>query len=89
MLLHYASSQYESSVRQNALEALLTLDVKSDRFIERLFLATQHHKWQFTSFARENVRKLLKKPEFRSRVEELAKTADEKTAALYEKFLKE
>lgn len=89
MLLHYASSQYESSVRQNALEALLTLDVKSDRFIEQLFLATQHHKWQFTSFARENVRKLLKKPEFRSRVEELAKTADEKMAALYEKFLKE
>lgn len=89
MLLHYASSQYESSVRQNALEALLTLDVKSDRFIEQLFLATQHHKWQFTSFARENVRKLLKKPEFRSRVEELAKTADEKTAALYNKFLKE
>lgn len=89
MLLHYASSQYESSVRQNALEALLTLDVKNDRFIEQLFLATQHHKWQFTSFARENVRKLLKKPEFRSRVEELAKTADEKTAALYNKFLKE
>ena len=57
--------------------------------IEALFLATQHHKWQFTSFARNTIRKNLKNPEFRSRVEELAKTANEEMKPLYEKFLNE
>jgi aminopeptidase N len=88
-LFNYTSSNNESSIRENALQVLLELYPENQQVIQALFQATTHHKWQFTSFARENVRKLLKKPEFRSRVEELAKTADEKMVALYEKFLKE
>lgn len=88
-LLHYTSVEYESSIRQNALEALLSIDFMSQKVIRQLFLATTHHKWQFTKFSRDKIRELLKKPEFRSRVEELSKTADEDMKALYEKFLKE
>jgi aminopeptidase N len=88
-LLEYSSNTYESSIRQNALEVLLKLYPNDGNVIASLFQATTHHKWQFTKFARDKVRELLKKSEFRSRVEELAKTADEKTAALYLKFLKE
>jgi aminopeptidase N len=88
-LLDYSSTNYESSVRQNALEVLLKIYPNDPNVIAALFHATSHHKWQFTKFSRDTIRELLKKPEFRSRVEELAKTADETTAALYNKFLKE
>jgi len=88
-LLDYSSDKYESSIRQNALEVLLKMYPNDDNVITSLFRATTHHKWQFTKFSRDIIRELLKKPEFRSRVEELVKTADEKTAALYNKFLKE
>ncbi|WP_396153480.1 M1 family metallopeptidase [Flavobacterium sp.] len=88
-LLNYTSSNNESSVRQNALEVLLELYPENEQVIRALFQATNHHKWQFTKFAREKIRTLLKQPDFRNQVENLVKTADEKTAALYMKFLKE
>ena len=88
-LIDYSSAKYESLIRQNALEVLLKIYPNDGNVIASLFHATTHHKWQFTKFSRDKIRELLKKPEFRSRVEELAKNADEKTAALYDKFLKE
>ncbi len=88
-LLNYTSSNNESSVRQNALEVLLELYPENEQVIRALFQATTHHKWQFTKFAREKIRTLLKQSDFRNHVENLVKTADEKTAALYMKFLKE
>lgn len=88
-LLKYASEDYESSIRENALDVLLTVNRNNPKVIQSLFQATTHHKWQFTKFSREKIRELLKNKEFRSRVEALVETADEKTAALYLKFLKE
>jgi aminopeptidase N len=88
-LLKYASADYESSIRQNALEILLEVNFDNLNVIEALFLATNHHKWQFTKFAKEKIRTLLKHPDFRNQVEILVKTADENTAALYLKYLNE
>ncbi|WP_445715736.1 M1 family metallopeptidase [Flavobacterium sp.] len=88
-LLHYASSQYESSVRQNALETLLSIDFMNKKVITQLFLATKHHKWQFTLFARTKIRELLKNEEYRAKVEELAQTSDDTMKELYMKFLNE
>ena len=88
-LAEYSTNKFESSVRQNAIEVLLKNYPNDINAIISLFDGTTHHKWQFTKFCRETIREKLKNPEFRSRVEELAKTADEKTAALYNKFLKE
>jgi aminopeptidase N len=88
-LLNHTSSNNESSVRQNALEVLLELYPENEQVIRALFQATIHHKWQFTKFAREKIRALLKQSDFRNKVENLVKTADEKTANLYLKFLKE
>jgi aminopeptidase N len=88
-LVDFTSVKYESSVRQNALELLLQLNPNDEQVIELLFSATNHHKWQFTKFCRDTIRENLKNTAFRSRVEELSKTADENTAALYLKFLKE
>lgn len=88
-LSNYSKNNYESSIRQNAIEALLKLNPNDINAIISLFDGTTHHKWQFTKFCRDTIREKLKNPEFRNKVEELAKTADEKTAALYLKFLKE
>ena len=88
-LSNYSKNNYESSIRQNAIEALLKLNPNDINAIFSLFDGTTHHKWQFTKFCRDTIREKLKNLEFRSRVEELAKTADEKTAALYNKFLRE
>mgnify|MGYP001301561226 CR=1 FL=1 len=88
-LLHYASAQYESSIRQNALETLLSIDFMNTKVITQLFLATKHHKWQFTLFARTKIRELLKNSEYRALVEKLATTSDDSMRELYLKFLNE
>jgi aminopeptidase N len=88
-LLKYASEDYESSIRQNALEVLLIVNKNITREIQLLFEATNHHKWQFSKFAKEKIRTLLKQPDFRNQVEILVRTVDEKTAALYLKYLNE
>ena len=88
-LLDFASENYESSVRQNALELLLQLNPNDEKVIELLFKATVHHKWQFTKFGRDNVRLLLKKPEYRTKVEKLASTSEGTMKELYLKFLNE
>ena len=82
-LVYYTRDEFESSTRQKALEVLLEIYPTHINTIVPLFRGTTHHKWQFTKFCRETIREKLKNPEFRSRVEELAKTADEKMAALY------
>jgi aminopeptidase N len=88
-LLKYASVDFESSIRQNALEILLVVNYENPKVIEALFLATNHHKWQFTKFARDNVRLLLKKPEYRNIVEKLVATSNSTMKELYTKFLNE
>lgn len=88
-LLKYASVDFESSIRQNALETLLVVNYENPKVIEALFLATNHHKWQFTKFARDNVRLLLKKPEYRNIVEKLVATSNSTMKELYTKFLNE
>lgn len=88
-LLDFASENYESSVRQNALELLLQLNPNDEKVIELLFKATVHHKWQFTKFGRDNVRSLLKKQEYRTIVEKIALTSVDSMKELYLKFLNE
>lgn len=88
-LIAFTHVNFESAVRQNALEALLDLDPHNEKVIEALFLASQHHKWQFTMFARNTIRKLLKDPIFRQKVEEIAVKSKDSLKVTYEKFLNE
>lgn len=88
-LLDFASENYESSVRQNALELLLQLNPNDEKVIELLFKTTVHHKWQFTKFGRDNVRSLLKNQEYRTQVEQMATTSDANMKELYLKYLNE
>ena len=79
-LLDYASANYESKVRQIALENLLELDSKNPIVLYNLVNATTHHKWQFVKFGRDTIRTLLKNESyvtlFKSLIPDL--NADEK-----------
>ncbi|MEE1899990.1 M1 family metallopeptidase [Flavobacterium rakeshii] len=64
-LQDYASPNYESSIRQNALSNLIYIGKQDDNVLINLARATKHHKWQFAKFGRDNIRKLLKEEGYR------------------------
>jgi aminopeptidase N len=65
-LLRYSAPIYESSTRQNALENLLFIDDADKNYLPNLINALGSHQWQFSKFAKEKIRLLLKKEGHRS-----------------------
>lgn len=65
-LLSYASAKYESSIRQNAINYLLYLNPNDTNIFKPLVNAATHHKWQFTLFARNQIKALLKSEKHRA-----------------------
>lgn len=70
-LLAYSTPNYESGVRQNALTNLLFLNPNDQNILKNLVNATTHHKWQFTLFARNQIRELLKTERHKKYFQEL------------------
>lgn len=70
-LVNYTSNDFESSIRMNAFDYVLQLETIDDQVLIHLVQATQHFRWQVTSFARNTIRKLLKEPTFRTRFQSL------------------
>jgi aminopeptidase N len=59
-LLNYASTDYNSFIRQNAITNLLFLNPNDLNIMKHLIQATTHHRWQFTMFARNQISALMK-----------------------------
>ncbi|MGL2964883.1 M1 family metallopeptidase [Flavobacterium sp. RSB2_4_14] len=59
-LADYTSSNYETSVRQNAILNILAINPTDLKVLKNLVNATTHYKWQFSKFGREKIRELLK-----------------------------
>lgn len=70
-LIQYSSLDFEASTRQNALESLIGFQIINPEVLHNLVNATTHHLWQFSKFGRDNIRKLLKDPKYRTAFEEL------------------
>ncbi len=70
-LIGYTSSKYESAIRKNAFDVALQLKLIDDKVLENLVNATLHFKWQFSKYARDFLRKLLKISSFRDRFESI------------------
>jgi aminopeptidase N len=68
-LLHYTSTNFDSDLQQNALNALLKLDIKTPEVLKSLVYATSSHRWQFVKFAKDRLRELIKAPEYKSTLE--------------------
>lgn len=61
-LLRYTAPPFESSVRQNALTQALFLNPNDINIFPNLVQAATHHRWQFSLFARNKIKELLKSP---------------------------
>jgi len=70
-LKNYTSPKYESSIRQYALESYLSINPKNREVLKNLVNATTHHKWQFTKFARETIRKMTRENDYKILFENL------------------
>ncbi|TRX05927.1 M1 family metallopeptidase [Flavobacterium gawalongense] len=70
-LINYSSSNYEATIRQDALEKLLAFNIINDEVLENLVKATTHHMWQFSKFGRDNIRRLLKNATMRASFERI------------------
>lgn len=88
-LQEYASPEYESSVRQNALANLLYIAKPDPVVLKSLANATLHHKWQFAKFGRDNIRKLFKKPGYRLYFQEILPQLQEPERKRLEQLLDE
>ena len=64
-LQNYSSSNFESSIRQNAIDAILLINPKDEVMLKNLINATTHFKWQFSKYAKDQIRRLLKNNELR------------------------
>lgn len=88
-LVNYTSPQYESSVRQNAMVSLFAINPKDTTVLKNLVNATTHYKWQFTKFARDKIRELLLKDDYRSILQSIMPQLNDKEKTQLQKLLDE
>ncbi|WP_395056661.1 M1 family metallopeptidase [Flavobacterium sp.] len=87
-IINYASTSFDSSIRQNALEILIKIKPSDERVLQSLVNATTHHKWQFVKFAKETIREMIKKEEFRKLFKDLLPKLSEKEQNSLKSLLK-
>lgn len=88
-LLDYCSPKYESSIRQNAIENLLFVSKNDKNVLPYLVNSATSHRWQFSKFAREKIRFLLKNKNHRTYFEELLPKLPVNEKNVLEKILSE
>jgi aminopeptidase N len=88
-LIQYSSLDFEASTRQNALESLIGFQIIKPEVLHNLVNATTHHLWQFSKFGRDNIRKLLKDPKYRTTFEELLPVLNENEKSQLNRLLVE
>lgn len=64
-LVAYTSSNYESSIRQNAFEACLALNPIDEVVLYNLINGATHFRWQFSKFSKDKIRDLLKQEQYK------------------------
>ncbi len=70
-LQNYSSENFESSIRQNAFDAILSINTLDKVMLKNLINATTHFKWQFSKYAKDQIRRLLKNNEIRMYFDEI------------------
>jgi aminopeptidase N len=89
-LINYTSPKYESSIRQNAFyNSAQVKQPIDDGVLRNLVNATTHYKWQFTKFARDYIRDLLKVELYRKKFESLLPILPEVDKNQLQKLLNE
>ncbi len=76
-LLDYGTQKYESNVRQHAIENLLYINKSDTNVLPLLINPLTHYKWQFSKFARDKIRELIKHENLRQFFQDLLPTLAE------------
>ena len=88
-LVDFTTINYESVVRQNAITNLLYINSKDTNALKSLVNPLTHHKWQFSKFARDKIRELIKKENYRLFFSELLPEIPENERVILSKLLSE
>lgn len=86
-LLSYTSPNFESSIRQNAIESAFHIAPQNETLLKNLVNATTHHKWQFTKFARDTIRDLLKLEGYRELFQKLLPNCNDQEIVQLDRLL--
>jgi aminopeptidase N len=88
-LLNYCNPEYETSIRQNAMENLLFINDKDKNVLPNLVNSITSYRWQFSKFGKDKIRLLLKNPNIRIYLEELLPNLSEEENIVLSKILSE
>jgi aminopeptidase N len=88
-LVTYTTIDYESVVRQSAITNLLYINSGDTNALKSLVNPMTHHKWQFSKFARDKIRSLIKKDNYRLFYTELLPELPENEKAILGRLLNE
>ena len=88
-LLNYCNPEFETSIRQNAMENLLFVNDKDKNVLPNLVNSLVSYKWQFSKFGKDKIRLLLKNPNIRNYLEQLLPNLSKEENVILVKILAE
>jgi len=78
-LVHYTSIKFRFQIREHAFGYLYQIDAFSDQALLNLLDGCFHHTWRFRDFCRQLLKTLLKKPTYKSQIDNLKPKLNTKT----------
>jgi aminopeptidase N len=88
-LLNYCNPEFETLIRQNAIENLLFINDKDQNVLPNLVNSLVSYKWQFSKFGKDKLRLILKNPTTRNYLEQLLPNLSNEENVLLTKILNE
>ena len=88
-LLKYCNPEFETTIRQNAMENLLFINDKDKNILPNLVNSLISYRWQFSKFGKDKIRLLLKNPNIRTYLEQLLPNLSKEENFILSKILKE
>jgi aminopeptidase N len=88
-LLNYCNPEFETSIRQNAMENLLFINDKDKNVLPNLVNSITSYRWQFSKFGKDKIRLLLKNPNIRTYLEQLLPNLPKEENSILSKILNE
>lgn len=86
-LVDYTSSKYESSIRQNAIEAALIVNPFEEIVLKNLINGIVHFRWQFSKYSKDKIREFIKEEKYKKLFASLLTNLDEKEQTALKKIL--
>lgn len=87
-LLNYTSPKFDAAVRKNAFEAFLQINKADAEMLTNLVQLGNNHRWQYSKWARETIKELVKNIDLKIQFEKILPELSEKENNLLKNLLK-